>query len=196
MMIDCTPELTIARGAMPTPGFCLPTAVQQSAAVKQPVVHFPEENQMMQNFRKITGGVLLAASLLLTGGQALAADMDKPVGKVAITEKQFGLVVGGSTGSGTLTFKKKQYPFKIKGLSAGLNVGFSKMSAAGDVYAMKKISDFPGTYTKLEASIAVGGGVGGLRLQNENGVIMNLRSRTKGLDLNLGNVTGLTVTMD
>lgn len=37
--------------------------------------------------------------------------------------------------------------------------------------------------------------MGGLRLQNENGVIMNLRSRTKGLDLNLGNVTGVTVTM-
>ena len=38
--------------------------------------------------------------------------------------------------------------------------------------------------------------VGGSRLQNENGVIMVLRSRTKGLDLNLGNVTGLTVTME
>jgi len=74
----------------------------------------------MQNFRKITGSVLLAASLLLAGGQTLAADIDKPVGKVAIAEKQFGLVVGGSTGSGTLTFKKRQYPFKIKGLSAGL----------------------------------------------------------------------------
>ena len=69
-----------------------------------------------------------------------------------------------------------------KGLSAGLNVGISKMSAVGEVYTLKKVSDFSGTYTKLEASVAVGGGVGGLRLQNENGVIMNLRSRTKGLD--------------
>lgn len=150
---------------------------------------------MMQSLCKITGGVLLAASLLV-GGQALAADNDKPVGKVAIQEKQFGLVLGGSEGSGTLTFKGKQYPFKLKGLSAGLNVGVSKMSAVGEVYALKKVSDFPGTYTKLEASVAVGGGVGGQRLQNEHGVIMNLRSRTKGLDLNFGNVTGLTVTMD
>ena len=150
---------------------------------------------MMQSLRKTTGGVLLAASLLV-GGLAVAADIDKPVGKVAIAEKQFGLVLGGSTGGGTLTFKGKQYPFKLKGLSAGLNVGISKMSAVGEVYTLKKVSDFSGTYTKLEASVAVGGGVGGLRLQNENGVIMNLRSRTKGLDLNLGNVTGLTVTMD
>ncbi len=149
---------------------------------------------MMWNFGKITGGVLLAMSLLV-GGQALAAGADKPVGTVVIAERQFGLILGGSEGGGTLTFKGKKYPFKLKGLSAGLNVGVSKMSAVGEVYALKKVSDFPGTYTKLEASVAVGGGVGGLRLQNENGVIMNLRSRTKGLDLNLGNVTGLTVTM-
>ena len=70
------------------------------------------------------------------------------------------------------------------------------MSAVGEVYDLKKVSQFPGTFTKFEASIALGGGVGGLRLQNENGVIMNLRSRTKGLNLNLGNVTGVTVTMD
>lgn len=150
---------------------------------------------MMQSFRKMTGGLLLATSMLVSG-LALAADVVKqPVGKISIAEKQFGLLLGGSTGSGTLKFHGKSYPFRLEGLSAGLNVGVSKMSAVGEVYDLKKVSQFPGTYTKLEASVALGGGVGGLRLQNENGVIMNLRSRTKGLDLNLGNVTGLTITM-
>jgi hypothetical protein len=51
-------------------------------------------------------------------------------------------------------------------------------------------------YTKLDASVALGGGMGGLRLKNENGVIMTLHSRTQGLDLNLGSVTGVTVTME
>ena len=150
---------------------------------------------MMKNVRKITGHTLLVTALLV-GGLALAAGAKQPVGKVSIEEKQFGLILGGSTGSGTLTFHGKKYPFKLKGLSAGLDVGVSKMSAVGEVYDMKKVSQFPGTFTKFEASIALGGGVGGLRLQNENGVIMNLRSRTKGLNLNLGNVTGVTVTMD
>jgi len=150
---------------------------------------------MMKNVRKITGHTLLAAALLV-GGLALAAGAKQPVGKVSIEEKQFGLILGGSTGGGTLTFHGKKYPFKLKGLSAGLDVGVSKMSAVGEVYDLKKVSQFPGTFTKFEASIALGGGVGGLRLQNENGVIMNLRSRTKGLNLNLGNVTGVTVTMD
>jgi hypothetical protein len=150
---------------------------------------------MMQNVRKMTGHVLLATTLLV-GNLALAADAKQPVGKVSIEEKQFGLLLGGSTGSGTLTFHGKKYPFKLKGLSAGLNVGVSKMSAAGAVYDLKQVAQFPGTYTKFESSVALGGGVGGLHLKNENGVIMNLRSRTKGLDLNLGNMSGITVTME
>ena len=118
------------------------------------------------------------------------------VGKVSIEEKQFGLPLGGSTGSGTLAFHGKKYPFKLKGLSAGVNVGISKMSATGAVYDLKQVAQFPGTYTKFESSVALGGGMGGLHLKNENGVIMNLRSRTKGLDLNLGNMSGITVTME
>ena len=86
--------------------------------------------------------------------------------------------------------------FKLRGLSAGLNIGVSKMCATGDVYDLKQIGQFPGTYTKLDASVALGGGLGGLRLKNENGVIMTLHSRTAGADLNLGTVSGVTVTME
>jgi len=38
-----------------------------------------------------------------------------------------------------------------------------------------------GTYTKLDASVTAGGGVGALHLKNENGVVMKLTSRTQGL---------------
>ena len=150
---------------------------------------------MMQSYRKMTGSVLLVTTLLV-GGLALAADAKQPVGQVSIEEEQFGLILGGSAGSGTLTFHGKTYPFKLKGLSAGANVGISKMSAVGAVYDLKQVSQFPGTYTKFESSVALGGGVGGLHLKNENGVIMNLSSRTKGLDLNLGSMSGMTVTME
>jgi len=149
----------------------------------------------MIKFSKIAGSTLLAATLL-AGGLALAAETKRPAGSVSIEEKQFGLILGGSAGSGTLTFKGKKYPFKLKGLSAGANVGISKMSAAGSVYDLQQIADFPGTYTKFESSVALGGGVGGLHLKNEHGVIMNLRSRTKGLDLNIGSMSGMTVTME
>jgi len=150
---------------------------------------------MIKHCCKMTGHALLAAALLVSGF-TLAADAKQSVGKVSIEEKQFGLILGGSKGGGSLTFKGKEYPFKLTGLSAGLNVGVSKMSATGEVYDLKEVSQFPGTYTKLDASVALGGGMGGLRLKNENGVIMTLHSRTAGLDLNLGTVSGVTITME
>ncbi len=148
---------------------------------------------MLKGF-KVMGSALLATSLLV-GGVALTAEVKQPVGKVSIQEKQFGLILGGSTGSGMLTFHGKKYPFKLKGLSAGANVGISKMSAVGEVYDLKQVADFSGTYTKLESSVALGGGVGGLHLKNEHGVIMELHSRTKGLDINIASMSGITITM-
>lgn len=150
---------------------------------------------MMKNIRKITGFVVLAATLL-AGGLALASDAKKPSGTVSVDETQFALILGGTRGGGTLTFHGKQYPFKVSGITAGANVGISKMSASGEVYDLEDISKFPGTYTKLDVSITLGGGVGGLRLKNENGVIMRLESRTKGLQLNVGSSSGITVTME
>ena len=149
----------------------------------------------MMNIRKITGPVLLATTLLV-GSLALAADAKKPSGTVAIDETQFAFILGGSVGGGKLMFEGQEYPFKIGGLTVGVNVGVSKMSAAGEVYDLTDISQFPGTYTKLDASIALGGGVGGLRLKNENGVIMRLESRTQGLQLNVGSASGIKVTME
>lgn len=149
----------------------------------------------MLNYRKMTSAVLLTAAMAM-GSLALAADAaKKPSGKVTIDETQFGFILGGSAGGGELTFKGKKYPFKIGGLSVGANVGVSRMSAVGEVYDLKNISKFPGTYTKLDASVALGGGVGGLQMKNENGVIMRLESRTQGLQFNLG-VSGVTVTME
>lgn len=149
----------------------------------------------MKNIRKTAGFVVLAATLL-AGGLTLAADAKKPSGTVSIDETQFAFILGGTRGGGTVTFHGKEYPFKIGGITAGANVGISKMSAAGEVYDLEDIAKFPGTYTKLDVSITLGGGVGGLRLKNENGVIMRLESRTEGLQLNVGSSSGITVTME
>lgn len=149
----------------------------------------------MLNYRKLTGAMVLTTAMLM-GDLALAADTaKKPSGKVTIDETQFGLILGGSVGEGNLTFKGKRYPFKIGGLSAGAHVGAAKTSAVGEVYNLKTVSKFPGTYTKLDANIALGGGVGGLQMQNENGVIVHLESRTQGLQFNLG-VSGVAVSME
>ena len=148
----------------------------------------------MINIRKVLSFLIL--SLGLIGFSAGAADAPKvPSGTVSISETQLALVVGGSTGGGVLTYQGKKYPFKIGGMSLGANVGVSKLSASGEVYDLADISKFPGTFTKLESSITLGGGVGGTVLKNENGVIMRLTSTSEGLQLNLS-ASGVTVKLD
>jgi hypothetical protein len=148
----------------------------------------------MMRFKTIIGTLVLSASLL-TVALAYADEAKKADGTVTINETQFALILGGSVGGGTLSFKGKSHEFKVGGLTVGANAGVSKMDAAGEVYDLKDIKDFPGTYTKLDASVTLGGGVGGLRLKNEHGVIMRLVSRSQGLQLNVASATGVKITM-
>ena len=148
----------------------------------------------MKNIRKVLSVLILSLGILSFG--ASATDAPKaPSGTVSISETQFALIVGGSTGGGVLTYQGKKYPFKIGGMSLGANVGVSKLSASGEVYDLTDISKFPGTFTKLESSITLGGGMGGTVLRNENGVIMRLTSTSEGLQLNLS-ASGVTVKLD
>lgn len=148
----------------------------------------------MTSIRKFFALLVLSLGFLSVG--AYAADAAKvPSGTVSITETQFALIVGGSRGSGVLTYQGKTYPFKISGMSVGVNVGISKVSLAGEVYDMADPSKLSGTFTKLESSITLGGGVGGTILKNQNGVIMRLTSTSEGVQLNLSS-SGVTVKLD
>ena len=101
------------------------------------------------NLRKYINAFFLGCAVISTS--VMAADAAKPPsGSVTINETQFALIVGGSTGGGVLTYKGKQYPFKITGISLGANIGVSKLSAVGEVYDLNDISKFAGTFTKLE----------------------------------------------
>ena len=149
----------------------------------------------MKAFRAVVA-TFAAAILLFTAGLAAAADPKKPDGTVAIEETDFAVILGGSIGGGKLTYKGKAHEFKIGGLTAGANVGVSKVSAAGEVYELKDLAKFPGTYTKFDAAGSYGGvGAGVLYMKNENGVVMKLISRTGGLQLNVGSASGVKVTM-
>lgn len=143
--------------------------------------------------RNLTRSLLLAA-MFAVASTAVAEDAKEPSGTVSIDETQFGLIIGGSKGGGVLTFEGKEHKFKIGGISLG-TVGVSKVSAQGEVYNLTDISKFEGTYTNLEANIALAGGVGGTQLKNKHGVVMRLQSRTKGVQLKIG-IDGLSVSME
>ena len=115
----------------------------------------------------------------------------KPAATVELDAAQFGLLVGGATGKGTLTYQGKAYPFTIKAGSAG-SLGVTKVHATGNVLFLERIEDFAGTYTAVAASgtLVKGGGVS--QYENTKGVFLDLRSKSEGVALNLG-ITAVTV---
>jgi hypothetical protein len=134
-------------------------------------------------------------ALLVLGIVAATTAVDakgpKPSGKVAIESTSIAAGIGVSWGDGSLSFKGKKYPFSIEGLTL-VDIGISKANAVGDVYDLKEVSQLEGTYVAGEAGFALAGGMGGMSLRNQNGVVMHLRSVTKGAKLQLG-PSGLTI---
>ena len=105
-----------------------------------------------------------------------------------------GFVVGVGGGSGTLVFNGRRYPLTVGGLSLGATIGASKASLVGRAYNLRQPSDIVGTYTAVGAGVTVAGGASGIRLQNAKGVVLDLRGRNIGLELN-ANVSGVEIGM-
>jgi hypothetical protein len=138
----------------------------------------------MQRRRQILS-LALAALVILAVAPLNAQEPLYPIGKVWIESTSIAAGVGVSWGDGKLTFKGKDYRFKVDGLSVGA-VGISKISAVGDVYSLNSPSDLAGTYAAVGGGIALAGGVAGLTMKNQKGVLINLRSVQQGVELNLG----------
>ncbi|WP_243358260.1 hypothetical protein [Fundidesulfovibrio terrae] len=111
-----------------------------------------------------------------------AAKADSPSGKVSLTLGQAGFLIGASGGKGTLTFRGKTYAFELGGIGIG-EFGGSKAVCEGEVYNLTRIEDFPGAYVQLKSGYTGTEGKGEIWLKNSNGVELELRSRTKGLEL-------------
>jgi hypothetical protein len=125
---------------------------------------------------------IIVAVCVLFAGTAIAEET--PSGTLEISSKTIAIGVGVSWGHGTLKFKGKEHKFKVNGLSV-VDLGISSVSAAGEVYNLKSVSDFAGTYSGGGAAIAVAGGAGAAELTNQNGVKVKLKSKKQGVQLTL-----------
>lgn len=140
--------------------------------------------------QRILGIAVVATTLVLAGGSPANAKHTKstkehPDATVSFEGGSVAAGIGYSWGSGTLKYKGKSYPLKVDGLSVG-DVGVSKVNATGNVYHLKKLADFPGTYTAASAEAAVGGGGGATAMKNQNGVEIRAKATSQGLKLKLG----------
>jgi hypothetical protein len=134
--------------------------------------------------------VAVGSFLVATHG-AVAKEKKKPDGTVKLSGGSVAAGIGFSWGSGELTYKGKKYPFSIDGISVG-SVGISNADATGKVYHLKKLEDFNGNYTSAAAGATVAGGASAATMKNQNGVVIDLVSTTRGVKLTLA-VSGVKI---
>jgi hypothetical protein len=138
---------------------------------------------------------LAAACLSMLATAAWAADESgKPDGTIEFSEGSAGIGVGFSWGSGVLVYKGKRHPFKISGLSVG-ELGGKTVNARGEVYHLKTLSDFNGSYTSAGAGATAGGGFDVEAMRNGNGVEIKVVSTTQGADLKAA-ISGIKITLE
>jgi hypothetical protein len=76
--------------------------------------------------------------------------------KVFGTHRGFIVAVGG--GKGILTFRHRNYPFTVQGLSPGLTAGASINKLFGRADYITELSDFARTHSAVAAGGALAGG--------------------------------------
>src|SRR5438552_18155339 len=143
-----------------------------------------KEITTMNNVKKIV--ILLLTLSAMTGFAIAASHEGKSDATLRFSGGSFAAGIGFSWGSGTLTYKGKSYPVKVKGLSVG-KVGITKASAYGKVYNLKHLQDFNGHYNvgaEGTRGVTLGAGKSGTLMSNQAGVIVRISSTQQGVAVN------------
>ena len=136
------------------------------------------------------GAALIAGAVILGSAPAPSyAD----TGTVRFRVGSAGFIVGVGGGSGTLNFRGRTYRLSIGGVRVG-TIGVSSTDVRGVARNMRRASDIVGTYSAAGAGVAVIAGAGVATLQNEKGVVLEVRAVKVGLEANL-NLGGVSISM-
>jgi hypothetical protein len=138
----------------------------------------------MNNVKKIA--ILSLVVAVMTGFTQAAIQESKPDATLRLSGGSFAAGIGFSWGSGTLTYKGKDYPVKVKGLSVG-KVGITSASAYGEVFNLKSLQDFNGHYdvgARGTRGVTLASGKAGTLMTNQAGVIVRISATQKGVNVN------------
>ncbi len=127
--------------------------------------------------------VLLLAMVALLAPLASAEDK-APDATIRLSEGTVAAGIGWSWGKGTLSYMGKTYPVKVSGITVA-EVGITQAEASGSVYNLKSIEDFNGIFASAGAEGTAGKGAGVSSLRNPKGVVINLKSETKGANIKI-----------
>ena len=151
-------------------------------------------------------GIAMLSGVVAQAGQARkpAAQPLKPAGAVTLT----GTVAtppGGSSGvtwgKGTLILNDgSQHAFEVSGLGVtGTREAIISVQAVGEVYNLRKLADFEGTYKVTDRAVIAGRVSDQVSLLNEHGVTasLSLSSPATTVDVTLTpSPTGIGVKLD
>ena len=136
---------------------------------------------------------VLGTVAFLLGAPALADDK-APDATIRLSEGSVAAGIGWSWGRGELSFQGKTYHVKVEGISVA-EVGITRAEASGNVYNLKSVEDLNGVYAAAGAEGTAGKGAGVSSLRNDKGVVINLKSETKGANIKIA-ASGLKFTVE
>ena len=146
----------------------------------------------MNNVKKIAA--LLTILIVIAGFAQARQHTSGPDATLRMSMGGVHVGIGGSSGSGTLTYRGRNYPFRVSGMAIG-RVGVTSSSAVGDVFNLRHLQDFNGNYTVGGAGtrgVTLGAGRTGTIMSNQAGVIVRISSTQRGVAVN---ATGGGLTM-
>lgn len=145
----------------------------------------------MASFGLIKNGAAILGAAVILASAAWPSYAE--TGTVRVRVAKAGFIIGVGGGSGILHFKGRNYRLRIDGISAG-TIGIARADLVGTASNLRTASDIAGTYSAVSAGVAVAAGGKTARLQNEKGVVLDLRGTQAGFELSL-NLSGVTISL-
>ena len=142
----------------------------------------------------IRRSVIVALALLIVAalGAPTAARADG--GTIRLNFIKAGFVIGGAAGSGTLSFRGRNYPITIGGLSYGFTFGGSQTYLRGRVSNINRPQDIEGVYGAAGAGGTIIRGPQAIVLVNQRGAVLDVSGVQTGLMVNL-DLSGMALTL-
>jgi hypothetical protein len=112
-------------------------------------------------------------------------------GAVRLNIVKAGFIVGAGGGSGVLHYHGRTYRLTVGGIGLG-SLGIAAADLVGTASNLHNPSDIAGTYGAAGAGVTFIGGGQVATLQNEKGVVLQLRGGQVGFQVSLG-LAGMTI---
>jgi hypothetical protein len=112
-------------------------------------------------------------------------------GTVRLNIVKAGFIVGAGGGSGVLHYHGRTYRLTVGGIGLG-SLGVAAADLVGTASNLHRPQDIAGTYGAAGAGATFIGGAQVATLQNEKGVVLQLRGGQVGFQVSLG-LAGMTI---